>query len=116
MIHIYNSNGDIIRRSKNLAGVRHHASHNLIERVELQSTPDGGGILHVLFTNGDNCAPYFSDFNVMQAFVRRWRNAHGATLVVNGGVRGEVTSKEPINYPVVESTTQAERNRQRQLN
>jgi hypothetical protein len=90
---------DAREQFENLAGIRRHARHNLIERVELSSVSDGGGILHVVFTNGDTSAPYFQSFEVMQGFVRRWRNAHGATLMVNGIARGAVSSEEPIGYP-----------------
>jgi len=95
---IHNSNGDIIQRSRNLAGIRRFASKNPIESVLLTGFEDGTGLLTVYFC-GASATVNFASFEVLQKFVRNWRNARGAGLVVNGLTRGVVTTKEPVNYP-----------------
>jgi hypothetical protein len=98
MIYIRNSNGTIIGRSKNLNGIRRFASRYGIESLYLGGYADGTGILVVYF-NGASATAYFASFEVMQQFVRNWRNARGAAVNINGVARGVVTSKEPAGYP-----------------
>lgn len=100
---IHNSNGDIIQRSKNLAGIRRYASNHVVSKAILTGFADGTGMLTVQFdgVHGSlaQSTVHFASFEVLQQFVRNWRNAHGAQLEVNGISRGVVTSKEPRGYP-----------------
>ena len=98
MIYIRNKNGDIVGRSKNLGGIRRFASRYGIESIYLGGHADGSGIMTVYFCGASATAP-FASFEVLQKFVRNWRNAHGVPMNVNGINRGIVTSKEPIGYP-----------------
>jgi hypothetical protein len=99
MYLIHNSNGDIIQRSKNLAGLRRYASKVAIESVRLSGFTDGTGMLTTYFADGASSTVSFASFYVLQKFVRDWRNARGAAMVVNGLSRGAVTTKEPRNFP-----------------
>lgn len=102
MNYIHNKNGDIIQRSKNLAGIRRYASKHPIKSVHLTGFVDGTGVLSVLFIDEATSMVHFASFEVLQMFVRNWRNARGVSMVVNGLNRGVVTSKEPCNYPAPE--------------
>jgi len=94
MVYIHNTNGDIIRRSKNLQGIRRFASQEGIERVEIRRFADGEGLLTVHFC-GAHTDVNFASFSILQGFVRQWRNAHGAPLLVDGIPSGIVTTKNP---------------------
>ena len=99
MNYIHNKNGDIVQRSKNLAGIRRYASKHGIDNVRLTGFTDGTGMLTVYFSDGASSTVSFASFEVLQMFVRNWRNARGAGMVVNGLNRGKVTTKEPVGYP-----------------
>lgn len=100
MNYIHDSNGDIVGRSKNLRGIRSYASEvSRVESVCLTGFADGTGLMAVFYHNGASSTVNFADFTVLQKFVRNWRNARGAGLVVNGISRGEVTTQEPVGYP-----------------
>jgi hypothetical protein len=96
--YIHDKNGDIIQRSHNLAGIRRYAKHG-VDEVHLLGFEDGTGLLQVDFVDGASSTIGFASFELLQKFVRNWRNARGAGLVVNGFHRGRVTSKEPCDYP-----------------
>jgi hypothetical protein len=66
---IRNSEGEVIRRSKNLAGLRRHASKVGIKSLEVARNSDGssGGVLRVKFANGDWCDTGFASYHVMCA-------------------------------------------------
>lgn len=98
MNYIQNTNGDIIQRSHNLSGIRRFASQYGVDRVRLTGFEDGTGMLTVYFCSGASSTVHFASFEVMQKFVRDWRNARGAGLIVHGLKRGVVTSKEPCDY------------------
>lgn len=99
MIYIHDNNGDICGRSKNLAGIRRFASKHGVESVTLTGYQDGTGLLNVHFVGGAHADTFFGSFEVLQQFVRNWRNARGAAVNINGIDRGVVTSKEPAGYP-----------------
>lgn len=95
MVCIYNISGRLVSRSKNLAGIRRYAGKHGVQHVELWSIQK---TLTVEFGNGARVRTEFADFSVLQRFVRNWRNARGASLMVNGIERGTVTSSEPSGY------------------
>ena len=98
MNYIHNTNGDIIQRSKNLRGIRAFASKYGIESLRLTGFTDGTGMMTVYFC-GASSTVNFASFEVLQKFVRDWRNARGVPIIVNGLNRGVVTTKEPHSYP-----------------
>ena len=83
MVLIHNNAGDIIQRSKNLSGIRRFASQHGIESIRINGFKDGTGMLTVVFY-GAQCTTSFASFEVLQMFVRDWRNAHGVPITVNG--------------------------------
>jgi hypothetical protein len=102
---IKDSQGNVIRRSNNLAGIRRYVSRNGITLLTIAQLPadtkevysvHGGraeGKLTIEFDNGATYETCFADFSVLRDFVRKWRNAYGALLQVNGKDAGKVDSK-----------------------
>ncbi len=94
MIYIRNTQGDIIGRSKNLRGIRRHASRYGIELIRIHKRHNGAGFLKVYFC-GCSAIVRFVSFQVLAQFIRQWHNARGVPLNVNGLASGVVTSKNP---------------------
>jgi hypothetical protein len=90
MHFILNKDGETIRRSRNLRGLREHARKHLVESIKIYRLADERGQLNVYFSNGDHFTTAFASFGVLCGWIRTWRNAYGAELWVNGGTFGKV--------------------------
>lgn len=82
MVIIRNGRGEEISRSKNMRQLRRHAGELLAATVEIVERKNGGGILRVLFENGDSCKTNFASFTVLYSCVKRWYNLRHAELIV----------------------------------
>jgi hypothetical protein len=80
---IRDQNGEPIRTSHNLRGIREYVSHNLIRVLAIDLIGKGEGKLMILFEGGASYETNFCDFDVLRDFVRRWRNVYGSPLLVN---------------------------------
>lgn len=101
---IRNAAGEVIHRSRNLQGIRRYVGHHAIKVMSvdplgvstLASLKDvGGGKLCILFDDGSSFETNFASYAVLKDFVRRWRNAYGATLWVNGEDAGKLCGSTP---------------------
>ena len=91
-ISILDNDHNIVSKSKNLRGIRTFSSKHAIAIVELNSfLIDNSGRLTVRFDGGFYAIADFASFTVLKRFVRRWRNAQGAALLIDGNRRGVVT-------------------------
>lgn len=90
MPEVRDSNGKVIQRSRNLAGIHRYVSKHTISKLSIDRLPDGDGYLRIHFTNGATYETDFADFSVLLYHVRHWRNVYGSPLFVNGEWRGEV--------------------------
>lgn len=99
MPEIKDSDGKVIQRSKNLAGIRQYVRHYLrpIKTLDVSRIADDEGKLSILFENGCSYETNFGSFEVLCGFVSRWRNVHGAPLTINGNSVGKVSSVNPPN-------------------
>lgn len=90
MEYIYNQNGEVIRKSSNLRGIREHCSKNIAEVVEIASGYTGIGTLFIRFKNGDVYWTVFSSYDILTYTLSNWRNLYGTPLKVNGELAGVV--------------------------
>ena len=91
--------GNVINKSRNLAGIRRYVGGHtppLIKVLDVSEIGDGEGKLCILFENGCSFETNFSSYSVLKGFVRRWRNVYGAPLTVNGQPAGVVSSHNPV--------------------
>lgn len=77
---IFNPDGAIVRRSKNLRGMREYARVSPVVKVETKRDPANTvrGVLKVTYMDGCTSIASFSSFHIMIDFVRNrrtWRNA-----------------------------------------
>jgi hypothetical protein len=93
---IRNKDGEVIQRSRNLAGIRRFVGSRLIKVLAVDRIEDGEGKLMILFENGDSYETNFASFTVLADFVRRWRNVYGAPLLIGGKDAGMVSSKMEV--------------------
>lgn len=86
-------NGQIIRRSKNLRGLRDYARISPIVRVELtpQGHNDVNGRLRVIYADGATSSAFFSSYHIMVDFVRNRRSWRNADIVFYGDNIGYLT-------------------------
>ena len=78
---IRDRDGNVIIKSRNLAGIRRYVGGNtplLIKVLDVSEIGDKEGKLCVVFENGCSFETNFASFFVLKGFVRRWRNVHGA--------------------------------------
>lgn len=89
---IRDKDGNIIQRSRNLAGIRRYTAHSIIKTLDVSHIGDKllDGQLSILFNNGDTFQTNFASFAVLCGWVERWRNAHGAPLTIDGVAAGVV--------------------------
>jgi hypothetical protein len=87
---IRDRDGNVIQRSRNLRGIREYVGKNIIKTVAVDRVGQGEGQLSILFENGSSFQTNFASFSVLCWFVRGWRNAYGAPLLVNGEECGTV--------------------------
>ena len=77
---IFSSEGQLIRTSKNLRGMRDYARVSAVARVCTRRDENlpGRGVLIVEYANGATCTAGFTCFEIMIDFVRNrrtWKNA-----------------------------------------
>lgn len=84
MEEVKDKDGNVIRRSRNLRGIRDHVADYLVNTLDVSRLSDGGGRLSVTFVNGDSYETNFADFKVLCLLVRGWRNVCGVLLTING--------------------------------
>jgi hypothetical protein len=79
-IFIFSPTGAIIRRSKNLRGMRDYARVSRVEKVETRKDPANPhrGILSVTYADGCKSHAGFAEFHIMIDFVRSRRTWRGA--------------------------------------
>lgn len=82
--------GNIVKQSHNLRGIREYVSTHLISTLSIERIAHGEGKLCILFDDGESYETNFADFAVLRDFVRRWRNVYGAPLLVDGVNAGKV--------------------------
>jgi hypothetical protein len=105
---IRDRDGNIIQRSKNLAGIRRYVAgkHGLGPQIKVLSIDHllrghVTGKLCILFKNGASYETNFASYGVLKSWVRNWRAAYGAPLLVNGEKQGKVSGDNPalVNKP-----------------
>lgn len=93
-VTIRQSNGEVVRRGRNLRVLRDAVSQHAVESVTLSHEGANGGILHVLFSrtrvygdrlSGAACTVSFASYAAMLGFVERWRNVQDAQLIMPNG-------------------------------
>lgn len=81
---IYNNQGQVIRKSQNLRGIRRHASKVIASKVMISKHNDHSGHLCITFNNGDNYTTHFASYEVLCLSLRNWRSLYGTPLEVAG--------------------------------
>jgi hypothetical protein len=84
MEQIIDKDGNVIRESRNLRGVKDYARTHLVKIISLRKLPNWEGYLKMTFENDETYTTCFASFTVLVGFVQRWRNVRGAPLLVNG--------------------------------
>lgn len=95
---IRDRDGNVIQRSRNLAGIRRYVGGRyapLIKTLAVDRIGQWEGQLSILFDDGTSFQAPFASFEVLCDFVRRWKNVHGAPLMVVGERKGVVTKNHP---------------------
>lgn len=96
---IRDAEGHIIQRSRNLAGIRRYVSAHSIKALALDRLSDSAahpaGKLCILFSDGSSFETNFASFQVLQNFVRNWRNVYGAPLLIDTVASGKVSYQNP---------------------
>jgi len=97
---VKNADGEVVQRSRNLAGIRQyvagkHGLYRPIERLSIIERDGGAGRLYIQFENGCTYETDFASWAVLKQWVRRWRNVYGSPLLVNGVYSGTVSSDNP---------------------
>ena len=95
---IRDRDGNVISKSRNLAGIRRYVSGHippLIKVLDVSEIGDREGKLCILFESECSFETNFCSYSVLKGFVRRWRNVHGAPLTVNGQPAGRVSIHNP---------------------
>lgn len=92
---IRDRDGNVIQRSRNLAGIRRYVGKHIIKTLDVSTVGYDEGKLSILFDDGASFEANFASYDVLTDFVRRWRNVRGATLTVNGQPAGDVSSNNP---------------------
>ncbi len=89
-------NGKLAKSSRNLRGVRDYARFNSIDTIAINQLPTGGGELLVGFDNWAKYSTVFADFSILKNWIRKWKSADGAKLLVNGKAAGTVGKGNPF--------------------
>ena len=77
MKKIFSLAGKVVRQSKNLAGILRHNTAFPTRHVGAKQNPDGSGVLHVIWSNGDWTTVKFNCFSLMQDWIkarRHWKH------------------------------------------
>ena len=99
MMSIRDRDGNVISKSRNLAGIRRYVGGHtppLIKVLDVSEIGDEEGKLCILFENGCSFETNFASYSVLKGFVNRWRNVHGSPLTVNGQPAGAVSTHNPV--------------------
>jgi hypothetical protein len=99
MICIRERDGNVISKSRNLAGIRRYVGGHtapLIKVLDVSEIAHNEGKLCILFENGSSFETNFASYSVLKGFVSRWRNVYGAPLTVNGQPEGVVSARNPV--------------------
>lgn len=91
---IRDEDGNVVQRSRNLAGIRRYVGKHLVRFVHIEHLEgnhiDNGGRLVIKFENGNIFISRFESFTVLLGWVARWQNVWGATLWLNWNNAGTV--------------------------
>jgi hypothetical protein len=86
MVEIYNIQGKVIHRSRNLRGIFDHGRRTWIEEAVACPAQEGKGLLSVTFGDGSTCQTEFADYTVLCWWLRARRSWTG-TRAINGAER-----------------------------
>jgi hypothetical protein len=114
--YLYDEQGRVVRRSRNLRGIREYVSSMPVSHVMIQELDRGEGGVKVMFHNNWYWTGRFACFGVLKWALRNWRNLYGAPLTVNGQPAGQVgyrnaaliEAKEPEDFDPKELYDQPE--------
>lgn len=81
MVEIYDSHGQVIRRSRNLRGILDHARRTWIEEASASPAQEGKGILSVSFGDGSTCRTEFASYEVLCWWLRSRRSWAGVRRI-----------------------------------
>ena len=98
MMCIRDRDGNVISKSRNLAGIRRYVGGHtppLIKVLDVSEIAHKKGKLCILFENGCSFETNFASYAVLKSFVSRWRNVHGSPFTVNGQTAGVVSVRNP---------------------
>jgi hypothetical protein len=93
VVTIQNAAGKTIHTSKNLRGLLDHMRREMVREIHICPLIIGGGLLSVIFENGDSCAVEFADYAVLRHWVIGKKWFQGVPLWVCGMRSGEVNSR-----------------------
>jgi hypothetical protein len=99
MMCIRDRDGNVISKSRNLAGIRRYVGGHippLIKVLDVSEIGDMEGKLCILFESGCSFETNLASYSILKGFVSRWRNVHGAPLTINGQPAGVVSSRNPV--------------------
>ena len=96
---IRDKDGNIIQRSKNLAGIHRYVGTHAINLLSISRIGQGEGKLCISFEDGSSFESNWPTFSALLLHVRNWRNVYGAPLSVNGGWCGKVGRDNPALNP-----------------
>jgi len=81
MVEICNSQGQVIRRSRNLRGILDHARRTWIEEASAAPAQEGKGILSVTFGDRSTCTTEFASYEVLCWWLRSRRSWSGVRRI-----------------------------------
>lgn len=85
-------NGQIIRTSKNLRGMRDYARVSPVVRIESTPIADGVmGTMRVFYADGAECRANFNSYSIMIDFIRNRRTWRSAKHIMQGPDIGYLT-------------------------
>ncbi len=98
--HVIERDGLVVARSRNLRGLRDYARRHgtWIKRVYLMRRGYPNGMMagfKVRFGDGAYFRSQWGSYKVLQLWVRNWRTAYGAELLVNNNDCGVVSRNNP---------------------
>lgn len=94
--YVYNSDGQVIQKSKNLQGIRRYVQNHTIALLSIAKVEGGKGFLYIRFEDDSRFGKEFESFKVLCEWVARWRSVYGSPLEIDG------TSYGAVNYNMIE--------------
>lgn len=90
---IFNPHGAIIRKSKNLRGMRYYARVSRVSKVEAKQNPANNvrGVLRVTYLDGCYSIADFASYSIMIDFIRNRKSWRNAGLIIEGPNIGYLT-------------------------